>query len=161
MAQQKESACQCRRCGFNPWIGKIPWRRKWKPTPVFLAGESYEQKNLVSYSPRGCKESDTAEHTCTHAPAVKAPDLNHWTVRGFHAERIHPSSFPPWPLVTSHKFLQSRKLSVATTTGKGNRSTEQGAPDPTCRQCPHGPGGHRPLRPSPMRLPPGWRALAL
>ena len=113
-----------------------------------MAGESYEQKNLVSYSPRGCKESDTAEHTCTHAPAVKAPDLNHWTVRGFHAERIHPSSFPPWPLVTSHKFLQSRKLSVASTTGKGNRSTEQGAPDPTCRQCPHGPGGHRPLRPA-------------
>jgi len=32
----KESACQCRRCGFNPWVGKIPWRRIWQPTPVFL-----------------------------------------------------------------------------------------------------------------------------
>ena len=39
----KESACQCRRCKrceFNPWIGKIPWRRKWQPTSVFLPGES-------------------------------------------------------------------------------------------------------------------------
>ena len=32
----KESAFQCRRCGFDPWVGKIPWRRKWQPTPVFL-----------------------------------------------------------------------------------------------------------------------------
>ena len=39
----KEPACQCGRCkraGFNPWVGKIPWRRKWQPTPVFLLGES-------------------------------------------------------------------------------------------------------------------------
>ena len=133
-----------RRGKFNSWVGKIPWRRKWQPTPVFSPGESYEQKNLEGYSPRGCKESDTTEYTCMHAPAVKAPNHNHWTVRGFHVEKIHP----PWPLVTSHKFLQSRKLSVATITGKGNRSTEQGAPDPTCCHCPHGPSGHRPFRPT-------------
>ena len=36
----KESACQCRRPGFDPWVGKIPWRREWQPTPVFLPGES-------------------------------------------------------------------------------------------------------------------------
>ena len=35
----KESACQCRRCGFDPWVGKIPWRKKWQPTPVFLLGK--------------------------------------------------------------------------------------------------------------------------
>ena len=35
----KESACQCRSCGFNPWVGKIPWRRKWPPTPVFQPAE--------------------------------------------------------------------------------------------------------------------------
>jgi len=40
----KESACQCRRCGFDPWVGKIPWRRKWQPTPVFLPGKF--QKNI-------------------------------------------------------------------------------------------------------------------
>ena len=37
--QPFESACQCRRCGFDPWVGKIPCRRKWQPTPVFLAGK--------------------------------------------------------------------------------------------------------------------------
>ena len=36
----EESACQCRRCGFHPWVRKIPWRRKWQPTPVFLSGKS-------------------------------------------------------------------------------------------------------------------------
>ena len=39
--KKKESACQCRRPRFNPWVRKIPWRRKWLPTPVFLPGKSY------------------------------------------------------------------------------------------------------------------------
>ena len=50
----KEPACQCRRhkrYGFDPWVGKIPWRRVWQPTPVFLPGESHEHKRLVGYSP--------------------------------------------------------------------------------------------------------------
>ena len=41
--------------GFNPWVGKISWRRKWQPTLVFLPGKSHEQRNLVGYSPWGCK----------------------------------------------------------------------------------------------------------
>ena len=49
------------RHGFDPWVGKIPWRIKWQPTPVFLPGESHGQRNLVGYSPWGCKESDTTE----------------------------------------------------------------------------------------------------
>ena len=49
---------QCRRPGFDPWVWKIPWRRKWQPTPVFLLGESHGQRTLVDYSPWGCKESD-------------------------------------------------------------------------------------------------------
>ena len=49
----KEPACQCRRCGFNPWVGKIPWKRKWQPTPVFLPGEFHGQRNLMGYSPCG------------------------------------------------------------------------------------------------------------
>ena len=57
----KESACQCRRRGFDPRIGKIPWRRKWQPTPV-LPGESHGQRSLAGYSPRGDKESDITEH---------------------------------------------------------------------------------------------------
>ena len=40
---------------------KIPWRRKWLPTPIFLPGESHEQRSLAGYSSWGCKESDTTE----------------------------------------------------------------------------------------------------
>ena len=57
----KESACQRRRCKFNPWVRKIPWRREGQPTPVFLPGEAQGQRNLVDYSPGGHKESDTTE----------------------------------------------------------------------------------------------------
>ena len=62
----KESTWQCRRRrrhGFDPWVRKIPWRRKWQPTLVFLPGKSQGQRSLVGYSPWGCKESDTTEQT--------------------------------------------------------------------------------------------------
>ena len=51
----KESVYQCSRsrCGFNPWVGKIPWRRKWQPTPVFLPGESHGRRSLACCSPWG------------------------------------------------------------------------------------------------------------
>ena len=64
----KESACQCscRRCGFDSWIGNIPWRRKWQPTPVFLPGKFHGQRSLAGYSPRGQKELHMMEHMCTH-----------------------------------------------------------------------------------------------
>ena len=51
----KESACQCRKCKFDPWVGKIPWRRKWLPAPVFLPGKSHGQRSLAGYSPRDLK----------------------------------------------------------------------------------------------------------
>ena len=51
------------RQGFDPWVGKIPWRRAWQPTPVFLPGESHGQRSLVGYSPQGRKESDMTEGT--------------------------------------------------------------------------------------------------
>ena len=43
--------------GLDPWVGKIPWRRKWPPTAVFLPGESHGQRSLAGYSPWGHKES--------------------------------------------------------------------------------------------------------
>ena len=52
---------QCRRPGFDPWVGKISWRREWQPTPVFLPGESHGWRGLVGYSPQGRKESDVTE----------------------------------------------------------------------------------------------------
>ena len=49
----------------DPWIGKILWRRKWQPTPVFLLGEFHEQRSLAGYSPWGHKELDMTEQlTC-------------------------------------------------------------------------------------------------
>jgi len=48
---------------FDPWIGKIPWKREWQPTPGFLPGKSHGQQSLVGHSPCGCKESDTTEET--------------------------------------------------------------------------------------------------
>ena len=47
----KERACQCRRRGLDPWVRKIPWRRKWQPTPLFLCGKSHAQRALEGYSP--------------------------------------------------------------------------------------------------------------
>ena len=63
----KESACQRRRYGFDPWVGKIPWRRKWQPAPVFLPEKSHGQRSLAGYSPWGRKELDTTERLRMHA----------------------------------------------------------------------------------------------
>ena len=64
----KESTCRCKDTGhgFDPWVGKIPWRRAWQPAPVFLPGESHELRSLVGYSPEGHRvEHDWAHiHMC-------------------------------------------------------------------------------------------------
>ena len=61
----KESTCNAGDlCRFNPWVGKIPWRMAWQPTPVFLPGESPRTEELEGYSPRGHKESDKTECLC-------------------------------------------------------------------------------------------------
>ena len=52
-----------RRCVFDPWVGKIPWRRAWQPTPEFLPEESPGMEDLASYSPQGYIELDTNEVT--------------------------------------------------------------------------------------------------
>ena len=59
------NAGDLRDAGFNPWVGKIPWRRKWQPAPVFLPGKSHGQRSLVGYSPWGCKDLDTTDYTHT------------------------------------------------------------------------------------------------
>ena len=46
---------------FDPWVGKIPWRREWQSTPVSLPREFHRQRSLADYSPCGCKGSDTTE----------------------------------------------------------------------------------------------------
>ena len=57
----KASVYNAGRPGFNPWVGKLPWRRKWHPTAVLLPGKSHGWRSLVGYSPWGLKELDTTE----------------------------------------------------------------------------------------------------
>ena len=67
----KEPICQCRRHKrrrFDLWIERIPWRRKWQLTLVFLAGKLHGQRSLSGYNPWGRTESDTFEHAYIHAP---------------------------------------------------------------------------------------------
>ena len=61
MAQTVKRLSTMRRPGFESWVGKIPWRRKWQSTPVLLLGKSHGQRSLVGYSPLDGKESDTTE----------------------------------------------------------------------------------------------------
>ena len=64
----KEFTCQCRRHRLDPWVRKMPWRRKWQHTPVFLPGKSHEQRSLVGYSPCGCERvghNNSTTERCT------------------------------------------------------------------------------------------------
>ena len=62
----KEFVCQCNRYRFNPWVGKITWKRKWQPAPGVLPGKSERGTWQTTYSPWGCKELDTTEHAHAH-----------------------------------------------------------------------------------------------
>ena len=70
----KEPACQCRRHRFDLWVGKMPWRRKWQPTQVFLPGKSHEQEPGGLQS-MGLQELNTTKqlsvHTHTHIILIK------------------------------------------------------------------------------------------
>ena len=59
--KKKKICLQCGRWGFSPWFGKISWRRKWLPTPIFLPKEFHRQRSLMGYSPWDLKELDTTE----------------------------------------------------------------------------------------------------
>ena len=65
-----------RRHRFDPWVVKIPWRRKWQPIQVLLPGESHGQRSLAGYSPWGHKESDTTERLSTTHRSEVVKDLN-------------------------------------------------------------------------------------
>ena len=57
-------------CGFHPWVRKIPWRRTWQPTPVFLPGESHGQRSLAGYSPQDQKELDMEKAMAPHSSTL-------------------------------------------------------------------------------------------
>ena len=73
---RKESICQCRRHRFDLWVRKMPCRKKWQLTPVFLPGKSHGQRSLVGYNPRNPKkmrqDSATGQHMCVHAKFLQS-----------------------------------------------------------------------------------------
>jgi len=74
------------RPGFDPWVRKIPWSRKWQPTPGFLPGKSHGQRSLAGYSPQGCKELDMTERL--------ALPLSHYPGHCIMHSPIHGPWFP-------------------------------------------------------------------
>ena len=100
----KEPTCQCRRhkrCRFDPWVGKIPWRRKWQPTPAFLPGKFHGQRSLVGYRPWGHKESDMTEQLSTYIHEISSQSVfqghgdNGKEGRGFVETSVRPSPYHP------------------------------------------------------------------
>ena len=81
-------------CLFDPWIGKIPWRRDLQPTPAFLPGKSHGQRSLVGRSPGGCKGLDTTERLTRSLPffsrIVSASTLHRYVTPS-----LSPSVIPP------------------------------------------------------------------
>ena len=68
-ASGKEPACLCRghkRCRFDPWVGKIPWRKAWQPTPVFLPGESHQQRSRGATGHRVAENQTRLKRLCVH-----------------------------------------------------------------------------------------------
>ena len=72
MAQMVKNLPECRRPGYDPWVSKIPWRRKWQPTPVFLPGRFHGLRSLVGYSPWSLNESEMTEWLSTHTHCVRS-----------------------------------------------------------------------------------------
>ena len=79
----KEPAWQHRRRKrhrFNPWVGKIPWRKAWQATPAFLSAESHAQRSLAGYSPWGRKELDMTEQACTCTIPYMEETQENWII---------------------------------------------------------------------------------
>ena len=68
MAQIVKKLPAMPRSGFDPWVGKIPWRKEWQPTPIFLSEELHGQRILAGYSPRGHKDSDMTKQLTLYSP---------------------------------------------------------------------------------------------
>ena len=94
------------RPGFDPWVGKIPWRREWQPTPVFLPGEFHGQRSLVGYSPWGNKKLDTTEHTHIYLLCVEAGQFKDYINTAQIPFSVSQQVYTPWCCCCS-KSLQS------------------------------------------------------
>jgi len=130
-ASGKVSACQCRRCkrhGFSPWIGKIPWRRKWQPTPVFLPGKSHGQEEPGGLWSRTCKETDMTEWLSTHILCIS---WRNWGMKKLNnLSRITQPRSRTWQLGFNLYWFQSLPTVYLTMLG-----TESTAINETFKVC--------------------------
>ena len=92
----KESACQCRRHRFSPWVRKMPWKRKWQPSAAFLPGKSHGQRGLADYGPRGHKR-------VSHNLATKQHQRREQDGRGAGGGGVHLSPWIPQEYTFRHR----------------------------------------------------------
>ena len=83
-SDSKESACNTRKPRLDPWVRKIPWRRAWQPTPVFLPGEFHGQRSLAGNNPWNHKESDMTEWLTLSLSYI--PSVFPWFLSGLKCE---------------------------------------------------------------------------
>ena len=104
-----------RRRGFNPWVGKIPWRRAWQPTPVFLPGWSHGQKSLAAYKSMGvAKESDSTEPMRVPAHIPQLESRSSQKVRGpviMHVPQAECSQSQKVKAILKYKVVSFQGLS--------------------------------------------------
>ena len=100
----KESICKCRRCRFHPWVRKIPWERKWQPTPVFLPGKSQGERNLAGRLQSMGSQRVRHDWRTEHA---YAPFTLHWNTSW-----AKFSIFPRWVTWPDYRLAASLSTSV-------------------------------------------------
>ena len=128
-ASGKELACQCsrrKRCRFDPWARKIPWRRAWQPTPVFLPRESHVQRSLAAFSAQGCRvRYDWSDLACAHTDTHTCRDSESIVYSGWSVapawvhvgDRIRK---PVWQLMWQHDKERVSSVSVRNWKGCGS-----------------------------------------
>ena len=106
----KRTHLQCRRCGFNPWVWKIPWRRRWQPTPVFLPGKSHGQRSLrEGLQPLGSKRAglDLGTHKCFWISEEKYDPWNKCINLKSRNQTAYPSAPPRSNRSSTHSHKRS------------------------------------------------------
>ena len=76
-SDDKEFTCKVGEPRFDPWVEKIPWRREWLPTPVFLPGDFHGKRSLANYSPWDSKHLDMTERSTLHFSLINVHLQDH------------------------------------------------------------------------------------
>ena len=122
------------RPGFDPWVGKIPWRREWLPTPVFLPGEFRGWRSLAGCSPWGLKESNMTEKLHFLSQAWSSPQGGIWSGRGIEQDSRTPVFWLWSPVGAPCRVLFERKHTEIVGSWQPNLSSQL-----CCQEAPLSP----------------------